>query len=102
MGRERGRSRRRSRGRVDDACGDRWTEVGRGERVDGLVGVEPARVGHHPQLGVAEPLRLAPSGVALPERLAVGGDPGDGDDPRTVLGDEVRRDASRRRGARRR
>ena len=63
--------------------------VGGGERVDRLVGVEPARVRHHPQLGAAERLGLPPEhGVAPTERVAVGRHPGDGDDPRAVLGDE--------------
>ena len=75
--------------------------VGGGEGVDRLVGVEPARVGHDPQHGAAERLRLAAGdGVAVAEGVAVGGDAGDGHDHRAVLGDERDAAARRRRAAR--
>ena len=73
-----------------DAGGDGDLSVPRGERIDGLVGVESARIRDHPQLGGSERLRLATEGRP---RLVKGGavrrDPGDGDDVRTVLGGEV-------------
>ena len=43
----------------DDAGGDGGRPVGGGQGVDGLVGVEPARVRHDPQLGAAEVRRSA-------------------------------------------
>ncbi len=54
-----------------------------GQRGDGLVRVEPARVGHHPELGAGQVLRLASRGrPGQPERRAVRRDAGDGDHAR--------------------
>ena len=64
--------------------------VGRGEGVDGLVGVESARVRHDPELGVAQ--RFGPPAecrTGLAERVPKRRDAGDGDHPRPVFGDEA-------------
>ena len=64
--------------------------VGVGQRGDRLVGVEAAGVGHHPQLGAGQRLGL-PSRrrPAYAECGAVGGDPGDRDDPRPDPADQL-------------
>ena len=73
---------------VEEASGASGLGVGDGQRLDRLVGVEPARVGHDPQPGALDGLGLlARLRLAHPEGLAVGGDPRDGDDCRPGAGD---------------
>jgi len=49
------------------------------------MGVQPTGIGHDPDPGRAERVRLRPdAGPRLAERGAVGGDAGDGDDARPV------------------
>ena len=81
-----------------DAGGDGRCSVGGGQRVDRLVGVQPAGVRDNPQLGVLERLRLsAEGGTRQRERVAIGTDAGDGHDPRTMLARRTRAVGRRRR-----
>ena len=73
--------------------------VRHGEAGDRLVGVEPARVRHHPELGAGQAARAAGRGVARgrPNATRYAVIPSDGDDARPVLARRAPRAARRPR-----